>query len=173
MRRTILRAVTTAALLTGFTLGTTPSLAATAPVAPYSATTLSEECRDLKNINATRAQHGVPPLRGLQTDLTYYGRKHARDMVARGQLWHDMTALKAALPAGWNRYGENVAYNSRGIDAIHQAYLNSPGHRANILDSRYTAVGIGVWRDSRGTVWNSEEFVGGRTDWPVLNCSGA
>ncbi len=171
MRRNSLRAVITAAVLTGLTLSTSPALADT-PVAPYSSTAESQECRDLRNINATRAQHGLPPLRGLQMDLTYYARTHARDMAARGEWWHDMAALKAALPAGWNRYGENVAYNSQGIDAIHQWYLNSPRHRANILDPRYTAVGIGVWHDSRGTVWNSEEFVGGRSDWPVLDCSG-
>ncbi|SDQ43311.1 CAP domain-containing protein [Quadrisphaera sp. DSM 44207] len=162
-------AAAAAAALTAPLLLAGPAQAA-APTAPQSAATQAEECRDLANINATRAQHGLAPLKGLQADLTGYARRHAQEMAAQGRLWHDMAALKAAVPAGWTKLGENVALNSRGIDAIHTAYLASPGHRANILDPAFTTVGIGVWHDSRGVVFNSEDFGTAPASWPVLDC---
>ena len=55
--------------------------------------------------------------------------------------------------------GENLAVNN-SVEGAQRALMNSPGHRANILNSHYTEVGIGVSYDSRGAVYVVQEFIG-------------
>jgi uncharacterized protein YkwD len=58
--------------------------------------------------------------------------------------------LTAGAPAGWQKLGENVACRttntgvSGAIAPIESQFMNSPGHRANILDPQYNRAGIGV-----------------------------
>jgi uncharacterized protein YkwD len=61
----------------------------------------------------------------------------------------------------WTTYGENVGMVSsgRGADALFRAYMNSPAHRANILDPSYKYVGIFTKR-TRYFRWNTLDFVG-------------
>jgi uncharacterized protein YkwD len=63
--------------------------------------------------------------------------------------------LSDGLPSGWRAIAENVGRGGPGgtLRQIHTAFMNSGGHRANILDSRWTHVGTGV--ATRGT----EKFV--------------
>src|SRR4051812_44405230 len=134
------------------------------------ADTAAEEGRDLRLINQERPGRGLPALHGLQAELPGYARQHAQDMAAHGRTWHDMPALQQAAPAGWRALGENVAYNT-SIEKVHAAYMTSPGHRANILNTSYNWVGIGVWHDAGGYVFNSEEFMGHpQTDLRELSC---
>ena len=164
--RALAASAATAALVA---LSPAPADATPTPTPTTPAATRTAECRDLTNINNTRVAAGLKPVAGLQNDLTTYARTHARDMAAQRRLWHDMTAFRAAAPQGWTRLAENVAYNSGGIDAIHTAYLDSPGHRANILNPAHTHVGIGVTK-AGGLTFNSENFATGPTTWPTLTC---
>jgi uncharacterized protein YkwD len=77
--------------------------------------------------------------------------------------------LSAGAPAGWKRLGENVACRTwqgsvASIVPVLQADLmNSPGHKANILNSNFTHVGIGIAAVSTGTnrwtVFETQYFV--------------
>ena len=60
--------------------------------------------------------------------------------------------------------GENIFYCSVTSDTYnvayaHQSLMNSPEHRANILDPRFTKVGAGVYRDAQGRFWVTEMFL--------------
>ena len=55
--------------------------------------------------------------------------------------------------------GENLAINV-SVPAAEQAFMNSSGHRANILNSSYTEVGIGVVHSPSGSVYVVQEFIG-------------
>ena len=57
----------------------------------------------------------------------------------------------------WRAVGENVAYTST-VTRAHTLLMNSPAHRANILSTTFTQVGLGVAKDSHGTVWVVEVF---------------
>jgi len=59
---------------------------------------------------------------------------------------------------GISTAGENIAYGYETPHALVSAWMRSPGHRANILSSSYTQVGIGVVVDSKGILWVSEIF---------------
>jgi uncharacterized protein YkwD len=59
--------------------------------------------------------------------------------------------------------GENIYYCSvfndvYNVDYSHRALMNSPGHRANILEPRFTKIGIGVYRTVKGEFWVTEMF---------------
>jgi uncharacterized protein YkwD len=107
-------------------------------------------------LNAHRSRHHLRPLR-LNRRLSAAARGHSRAMAQRSFFSH--TSLNGASfvtrirRSGYLRgarswaVGENIAYGSgrRGTPAaIGRAWMNSPGHRANILSRSFRAVGIGI-----------------------------
>ncbi|MDI6871855.1 MAG: CAP domain-containing protein [Bacillota bacterium] len=54
--------------------------------------------------------------------------------------------------------GENIA-KARFVDQAEQLFMNSSGHRANILSSSYTQVGVGVYLGSDGLTYVSQMFI--------------
>ena len=53
-------------------------------------------------------------------------------------------------PSNWRKLGENVGEGA-DIASVHTAYLNSPGHRANIMDPAFTQIGTAaVWGNCNG-----------------------
>jgi uncharacterized protein YkwD len=101
-------------------------------------------------LNRDRAQDGVPELAWNEW-LAQAARKHAAEMARRGQLSHQFPgepALRdrlAATSLRFNASAENVAVGPTTAE-LHDGWMNSPGHRANILDSRYNAIGVAVVR---------------------------
>lgn len=63
----------------------------------------------------------------------------------------------AATGIRFNRSGENVSYNS-DFDDITHAWLDSPGHRENMLNDNYNVVGIGVAQGDDGTYFATQDF---------------
>ncbi|MBM0239775.1 CAP domain-containing protein [Micromonospora sp. ATA32] len=62
-----------------------------------------------------------------------------------------------AGPGGyaWRSYGENVAWNQKTPAAVMDAWMNSPGHRANILNCGFTEIGVGI-ATSNGPYWTQD-----------------
>lgn len=111
-------------------------------------------------LNAERDRHGLRPLR-LHRRLSAAARRHARDMA--DQNYFDHTSLdgssfvdrirRAGYMRGASRWtvAENIAWGSGGQStprAIGRAWMNSPGHRANLLSSSYREIGVGVTPDT-------------------------
>jgi uncharacterized protein YkwD len=110
----------------------------------------------LCTLNAQRERYGLPPLR-LNKRLSRAARRHARDMVRRDYFSHDSlgggTFVDRIRRTGyltgvrsWT-VGENLAWgtDSRSAPrAITTMWMNSPGHRANILSASFREVGIGL-----------------------------
>ncbi len=109
-------------------------------------------------VNASRAAAGLPPLReNVMLDLK--ADKWAQTMRDACRIWH--SSLPDGAPPEWRKLGENVGMGG-DIDQIHVAYMNSPGHRANILDPSYTQMGTAaVWGTCNGyrTVFTVHEFM--------------
>jgi uncharacterized protein YkwD len=106
--------------------------------------------------NQERAANGLPPL-SLNSCLSSIAQPWTDQMAASGNLSHnDLGRLTACGGSAW---GENVAYNS-SISGVHSAWMASSGHRGNILNGRYTEVGIGVSHAADGTVWVTVDFMG-------------
>lgn len=96
----------------------------------------------LSAINSTRKANGLGPL-SMDGSLQAHARKHTQDMIAAGEIYHSTSAeLKAAGGSGWSRLGENVGRGGT-VETLHKAFLDSSGHRKNILGD-YNFVGIGT-----------------------------
>lgn len=101
-----------------------------------------QENEFLAAINSSRSAAGLAPLEvsgGLQT----LARSHSVDMANADQIYHSTGAqLAAAAGPGYTKLGENVG-RGPGVSALHSAFMNSSGHKANILGD-YNYVGIGT-----------------------------
>jgi uncharacterized protein YkwD len=112
----------------------------------------------LDDINQSRSESGLPALREnyvLDVKADNWAQ-HLRNVCA---LSH--STLSDGAPPSWRKLGENVGYGG-DIDQVHTAYLNSPGHRANILDPGFTQVGTAaVWGtcDGMRRVFTVQEFM--------------
>ncbi|MGY0056363.1 CAP domain-containing protein [Streptomyces sp. LZ34] len=109
--------------------------------------------------NAERAAAGLRPL-APDPNLTAAAQRHSEDMVARDFYSH--TAPEGSQP--WDRataagcrhrgIGENIACGQRTPPEVVRGWMNSPGHRANILKPEFSHIGIGYATGSRaGTYW--------------------
>jgi uncharacterized protein YkwD len=109
----------------------------------------------LCTLNAERARHGLRRLK-LNKKLSAAARRHARDMVRRDYFAHDSlgggTFLDRIRQTGYLKgasswsVGENIAWGSHERSApraITAMWMNSAGHRANILSPTFREVGIG------------------------------
>jgi hypothetical protein len=104
-------------------------------------------------LNHERAARGLPRL-ATRGALVKVARAQARRMAARNRLYHNPSLARDVKNFRW--VGENVGYGP-SVRSVHVAFMNSPAHKANILDTDYTQVGLGVVvRDGR--VWIAEVF---------------
>lgn len=140
--------------LLGMTLAVVLSLTLTAC---QDADTQKQEEILLSHLQQARQASGLPPL-AVHGGLRDVARRHAEEMAASKTLSHspDLGARVSAVVPSWQRVGENVGYGSR-MQAIHDKFMASRGHRANILGN-YNVVGVGVSRDEAGRYWVVEVF---------------
>ncbi len=96
-------------------------------------------------INTARGLAGVGRLQ-LDKQLSRVARKHTWEMNKSNTLSHTPSGKLAWRVTRWNHLGENVGAG-QSVTSLHQAFMNSPSHRSNILDRDYRHVGIGVYED--------------------------
>ncbi|MEU5392627.1 CAP domain-containing protein [Streptomyces tibetensis] len=141
---------------------TTPSRTATkAPRTPSASAALSGEsaaaAQVLSLVNEERAKVGCSPV-AANSALTDLAQSYSEDMAARGFFDHTdpdgRTPWDRAEKAGIsNLGGENIARGQANAAAVMDAWMNSPGHRANILNCDFKTLGVGVEIGSGGPWW--------------------
>ncbi|WP_033313175.1 CAP domain-containing protein [Streptomyces iakyrus] len=141
---------------------TTPSRTATkAPRAPGASAALAGEsaaaAQVLSLVNEERAKVGCSPV-AANSALTGLAQSYSEDMAARGFFDHTdpdgRTPWDRAEKAGIsNLGGENIARGQADAAAVMDAWMNSPGHRANILNCDFKTLGVGVEFGSGGPWW--------------------
>ena len=112
-------------------------------------------------INQDRASNGGLAALAWSDCLAAVAGQNAQRIAAQGFLSHtDGPELGLACGAGATRAGENIAYISSGINdtQVNSMYMNSPGHRANILGS-YNYVATAWVIAPNGYAFNAEEFL--------------
>ncbi|MEU3606841.1 CAP domain-containing protein [Streptomyces sp. NPDC035033] len=108
-------------------------------------------------VNAERAKAGCGPLTANAT-LTRAAQGHSDDMAARDFFDHTdpdgdgpgERVTAAGYP--WSTYGENIAMGQTTPEQVMDAWMNSPGHRANILNCSFEEIGVGIHTDG-GPYW--------------------
>lgn len=115
-------------------------------------------------INAERTNAGLPALQAIR-ELAEVARRKSADMVENGYFSHDSPTYGSPFEMlkqfgiTYKAAGENLAGN-RSVEAAHKALMNSPGHRANILNASYTHIGIGIQESSKYGLVVTQLFVG-------------
>jgi uncharacterized protein YkwD len=132
---------------------------APAPAAPAGAT--ADEAAVLQLVNVQRSAAGC---RALTWDarLTALARAHSADMRGRHFFDHSnpdgLSPFDRAAAAGITTMrAENIAMGQPTPAAVMTAWMNSPGHRANILDCSLRTLGVGV-ADGAGGPWWTQDF---------------
>lgn len=103
----------------------------------------------IARVNAARKRAGLDPVRG-NARLDRAAQKHAEDMLARGFFAHESpsgtTVRERSTAAGyvWNTVGENIAFGQTSVSEVVETWLDSPGHRKNILNRDFTELGVGL-----------------------------
>lgn len=157
-------AAASAASATTTTTTTTPAVKTpTTSTSAVSTGAAAAEATALNLLNVDRASNGLKPLK-LNSKLTALGENYAQDMINRNFFSHTnpegQSPFDRMKQAGisYSYAGENIAINSN-VTAAEQAFMNSAGHKANILSTNYTDVGIGVRFDANGSAHVVQEFI--------------
>ena len=104
--------------------------------------------------NASRADAGLPGYAYMR-DLSLVALGQAQRMADAGQIYHNPNLSTEV--SGWRKSGENVGVGA-DPDQIHQAFMASPSHRANILSSTFTELGIATVVGGDGRLYVAEVF---------------
>ncbi|MEV3873835.1 CAP domain-containing protein [Streptomyces sp. NPDC049906] len=138
-----------------------PKPAPSTPVAPPPAAEVptggTAEAQVLALVNQERAKVGCQPL-GADDELARLAEGFSRDMAARGFFDHtdpdgDSPWDRAAAAGIDGLGGENIARGQADAAAVMDAWMNSPGHRANILNCDFKTLGVGAHFASGGPWW--------------------
>lgn len=123
-----------------------PSVPETPEVDNSAMSALEREATRL--VNKHREENGLNPLT-ISADLSVKARVKSADMKENNYFSHNSPtygspfALMQALGITYRSAAENIAMGYKTAEAVVNAWMNSPGHRANILSSNYTSMGIG------------------------------
>jgi len=115
----------------------------------------------LRLVNQERTKAGSPELRPHALLMTL-ARNHSSNMARQNNLDHVLDNKRPeerAKDAGYKSYsGENVAYNQATPAEVMSAWMNSTGHRGNILKASSLYIGIGLVRNTRGDPYWTQVF---------------
>ena len=116
----------------------------------------------IRLVNVERAKYGLSPLTE-DWELSRVARYKSQDMHDRRYFDHNSPTygtpfqMMKAFGLSYRSAGENIAMGYRTPQSVVTGWMNSSGHRANILNSSYTKIGVGYVAD--GNYW-TQQFIG-------------
>lgn len=128
---------------------------------PEDSETLSYAEQVVKLVNAERAKENLSPLKTAK-DVQAAAQVRAQEIVTsfshtRPNGSSFSTALKEQN-VSYRGAGENIAWGQRSPEEVVNAWMNSSGHRANIMNANFTTIGVGYYQNSNGTNYWSQLF---------------
>lgn len=122
----------------------------------------SYEKQVVELVNKERASKGLSPLT-LNTELSRVARIKSEDMRDNGYFSHNSPTygspfdMMKSFGISYRTAGENIAMGQQSPEAVVTAWMNSDGHRANILNANFTQIGVGY--AANGNYW-TQMFIG-------------
>ena len=116
-------------------------------------------------VNQERAKVGLAPLKD-NWELSRVARYKSEDMANKNYFSHTSPTYGSPFDMMKNfgiKYmtaGENIAKGQQTSVSVMTAWMNSSGHKANILNANFTEIGVGVARNKSGTIYWTEQFIG-------------
>ena len=123
-----------------------------------------EQVEVLNLVNKERKANGLKPLT-LNKELSNVANIKSRDMIEKGYFDHTSPTygspfdMMKKFNISYNTAGENIAMGQKTPSEVMNSWMNSSGHRANILNSTYTELGVGIQKDSNGTIYWTQMFI--------------
>jgi uncharacterized protein YkwD len=147
-------------LILGLTVIVAPGISgqpvAAATTASASPSTTEAEDLFVAKINELRLRAGLQPLR-IHPELVALARRWAAKMAKDDRISHNPN-LSTAVAADWQKLGENVGVGGT-VNKLHDAFVASPGHFRNLVDEKFTYIGVGVVIGRDGSLFTAHEFM--------------
>jgi uncharacterized protein YkwD len=140
-----------------------PSSPAPGPTGAPPAGNAAFEAQVATLVNTERAKAGCAAL-VVDDRLTAAARAHSADMASRNYFSHttpegvDFATRITNSGYRWSGAGENIAKGQRTPQDVMTSWMNSPGHKANILNCGFKNLGVGVAADATGTLVWTQDF---------------
>ena len=116
-------------------------------------------------VNIERAKYGISPLKE-NNSLDNVATKKSEDMIKNNYFDHTSPTygspfdMMRQFGISYSTAGENIAMGQSSPQEVVNAWMNSEGHRKNILNSNFTEIGIGVAKNSKGQLYWTQMFIG-------------
>ena len=116
-------------------------------------------------VNAERTKRGISALT-LDSNLSSVATKKSQDMVNKNYFDHTSPTygspfdMMKQFGISYSTAGENIAKGQKTPQEVVTAWMNSEGHRKNILNPNFTNLGVGIAKDSKGTTYWTQMFIG-------------
>ena len=143
----------------------TPSKPSTTPEQKPSTDFSSYQQQVLDLVNAERTKRGISALT-LDSNLSSVATKKSQDMVNKNYFDHTSPTygspfdMMKQFGISYRTAGENIAKGQKTPQEVVTAWMNSEGHRKNILTPNFTNLGVGIAKDSKGTTYWTQMFIG-------------
>jgi uncharacterized YkwD family protein/spore coat assembly protein SafA len=131
---------------------------------PNAADVQAQENEVIRLVNVERAKNGLHALTA-NWQLSRVARYKSQDMANKGYFSHTSptygSPFKMMEDFGikFSAAGENIAMGQRTPAEVMTAWMNSPGHRANILSASYWQIGVGLAKSKNGSLYWTQEFI--------------
>ncbi|MGP3981637.1 CAP domain-containing protein [Streptomyces sp. KR80] len=139
----------------------TPTVPRSAPAPTRAPAATGEAARIVQLVNQERSKAGCSPLT-TNKKLTAAAQKYTDVMADTGVLSHtgpDGSQVSDRVEREgyvWSAVGENIAQGQPDAEAVMDAWMNSQGHRENILNCSFREIGIGVHKGDGGPWWTQD-----------------
>lgn len=136
------------------------------PKLPITSSDFSQfQTRVLDLVNQERAKAGLNPLT-LNAKLSSVATKKSQDMADLNYFDHTSPTygspfdMMKQFGVSYQTAGENIAKGQTSPEQVMDGWMNSPGHRANILNASFTQLGVGVVKNANGQLIWTQMFIG-------------
>lgn len=129
-----------------------------------SVTTTSQENEVIRLVNIQRSKAGLQQLK-TNWQLSRVARYKSADMANKGYFAHNSPTygtpfqMMESFGLRFSAAGENIAYGQRTPAEVMNDWMNSPGHRNNILSPSYTEIGVGLAKNKNGVCYWTQQFM--------------
>jgi len=118
----------------------------------------------IRLVNVERTNRGLQPLTA-NWELSRVARYKSQDMANKGYFSHTSPTygspfkMMESFGIRFSAGGENIAKGYRTPQAVMNGWMNSPGHRSNILSASYSQIGVGLAKDKSGSYYWTQMFI--------------
>ena len=116
-------------------------------------------------VNQERSKQGLAPLKE-NVKLSNVARTKSEDMAKNNYFSHTSPTygspfdMMKQFGITYTAAGENIAMGQPTAASVMNGWMNSPGHRANILSKDFTEIGVGLAKNASGSIYWTQDFIG-------------